>query len=36
MDLVEIGRVGVEWIGLNQDKKNWGALVDAVMKPRVS
>jgi hypothetical protein len=35
MDLVEVGWGDVDWIGLAQDRDKWGALVNAVMKPRV-
>jgi hypothetical protein len=31
MDLLEIGLVGVDWIGLAQDRYRWRALVNAVM-----
>jgi hypothetical protein len=36
MDLVEIGWVGVDRIGLAQDRYRWRALVNAVMNLRVS
>jgi predicted small integral membrane protein len=36
MDLLGIGWVGVDWIGLAQDRDKWRALVIAVMKLRVS
>jgi hypothetical protein len=35
MDLGEVGWGNVDWIGLAQDKDNWRALVNAVMKHRV-
>jgi hypothetical protein len=35
MDILEIGRGSVDWIGLAQDRDNWRALVDAVMNLRV-
>jgi hypothetical protein len=35
MDLREIGLVGVDWIGLAQDRDRWRAVVNAVMNPRV-
>jgi hypothetical protein len=35
MDLVEMGLGGLDWIGLAQDRYNWRAFVNAVMKPRV-
>jgi hypothetical protein len=35
MDIREIGRDGVDWIGLAQDKDKWRALVNAVMNVRV-
>jgi hypothetical protein len=35
MDLLEIGWVGVDWIGLAQDRDKWRALVNAVMNLRV-
>jgi hypothetical protein len=31
MDLVEIGWVGVDWVGLAQDRYRWRALVSMVM-----
>jgi hypothetical protein len=31
MDRGEIGRAGVDWIGLAQDRDKWRALVNAVM-----
>jgi hypothetical protein len=31
MDLLEIGWVGVDWIGLAHDRDKWRALVNAVM-----
>jgi hypothetical protein len=35
IDLLEIGWVGVDWIGLAQDRDKWRALVNAVMNLRV-
>jgi hypothetical protein len=35
MDLREIGWDGMDWIGLAQDRDQWKALVNAVMKLRV-
>jgi hypothetical protein len=35
MDLVEIGWVAVDWIGLAQDRYRWRALVNAVKNLRV-
>jgi hypothetical protein len=35
MDLVEIGWEGVDWIHLPQDKDQWKALVNTIMKLRV-
>jgi hypothetical protein len=35
MDLREIGRDGVNWIDLAQDRDQWRALVNKVMKVRV-
>jgi hypothetical protein len=32
IDFGEIGFVGVDWIGLAQDRGKWRALVNAVMK----
>jgi hypothetical protein len=32
MVLLEIGWSGVDWISLPQDRDNWRALVNAVMK----
>jgi len=31
-DFKEIGREGVEWIDLNQDRYKWRAVVNTVMK----
>ena len=35
MDLQEVGRGGVDWIDLAQDREWWRALVYVVMNPRV-
>jgi hypothetical protein len=35
MDLLEIGRNVVNWIGLAQDRYRWRALVNSVMNLRV-
>jgi len=35
MDLREIGWEGVDWIHLDQDRDQWRALVNTVMKLRV-
>jgi len=35
MDLHEVGRGRMDWIGLAQDRDRWGALVNAVMSLRV-
>jgi hypothetical protein len=35
MDIVEIGKRGVDWIGLAQDRDKWRALVNAVMNLQV-
>jgi hypothetical protein len=35
MNVLEIGWGGVDWIGLDQDRDKWRALVNAVMKLRV-
>jgi hypothetical protein len=35
MDHGEIGRGGVDWIGLAQDRDKWRALVNVVMNLRV-
>jgi predicted small integral membrane protein len=35
MDLLEIGLIVVDWIGLAQDRYRWGALVNSVMNLRV-
>jgi hypothetical protein len=35
MDLREIGWDGMDWIDLGQDKDQWRALVNTVMKLRV-
>jgi hypothetical protein len=34
-DLGEIGWVGVDWIGLDQDRDKWRALVNVVMNLQV-
>jgi hypothetical protein len=36
MDLREIGRGGMDWIDLAQDRDQWRALVNTVMNLRVS
>jgi hypothetical protein len=35
MDLEEVGWGGVDWIGLDQDRYSWRALVNSVMNRRV-
>jgi hypothetical protein len=35
MDLVEVGWVGVDWIGLAQDRDRWRTLVNSVLNLRV-
>jgi hypothetical protein len=35
MDLVEVGRGDVDWIGLARDRGRWRALVNAVLNLRV-
>jgi hypothetical protein len=35
MHLIEIGRSGVDWIGLTQDRDRWRVLVNSVMNLRV-
>jgi hypothetical protein len=35
MDLLEIGLSVVDWIGLDEDRYSWRALVNAVMNLRV-
>jgi hypothetical protein len=36
MDLAEVGWGDVDWIGLDQDRDKWRALVNAVMNLRVA
>jgi hypothetical protein len=36
LDLLEIVRVGVDWVGLSQDWDKWRALVNVVLNLRVS
>jgi hypothetical protein len=36
MDLREVGRGGIDWISLAQDRERWRALVNAVMNLRVA
>jgi hypothetical protein len=36
MDLRDIERDGTDWINLAQDRKQWRALVNAVMNLRVT
>jgi hypothetical protein len=35
MDINQVGRGGMDWIELAQDRDKWGALVNAVMNLRV-
>ena len=35
MDLQEVGREGMDWIDLAQDRERWWARVNEVMNPRV-
>jgi hypothetical protein len=35
MDLQKVGCVGIDWIGLAQDRDRWRALGNAVMNLRV-
>jgi hypothetical protein len=35
MDLVEVGRGYVDWIGLAQDRDRWRALVNSVLNLRI-
>jgi hypothetical protein len=35
IDLVEVGWGDVDWIGLDQDRDRWGALVNSVLNLRV-
>jgi hypothetical protein len=35
MDLVEVGSSDVDWIGLDQDRDRWRALVNSVLNLRV-
>jgi predicted small integral membrane protein len=36
MDLQKVGFGGMDWIGLAQDRDRWWALVNSVIKLRVS
>jgi hypothetical protein len=36
MDLGEVGWGDVDWVGLDQDRNMWGALVNEVMNLRVA
>jgi hypothetical protein len=36
MDLVEVGRGDVDWIGLAQDRDKWRALVNSVLNLRIA
>jgi hypothetical protein len=35
MDLGEVGWVGVDWIGLTQDRNRWRAVVNLVINTRI-
>jgi hypothetical protein len=35
MDLQEVGRGGMDWIDMAQDRDRWRAVVNAVMKLRI-
>jgi hypothetical protein len=35
MDLVETGWGGVDWSGMSQDRKKWGAFVNSVINLQV-
>jgi hypothetical protein len=35
MDIEEVGRGGMDWIELAQERDRWGALVNTVMNLRV-
>jgi hypothetical protein len=35
MDLIDIGWYGVDWIGLDQDRDQWRALVNTAMNLQV-
>jgi hypothetical protein len=36
MELLEVGRVGMDWIGMAEDRGRWRAVVNPVMNLRVA
>ena len=32
---IDIKEIGINWVGMTQDKENWRSLVNAVLNPRI-